>query len=611
MIKSIFYAFRINLVLLFLFVILAFSVNFLPILAQSPTESSIANSSLISNFDNSQTQTLSNFTNNLQIKVVENSDNLELEYNILQTFGKASRGVFLSFPKNMDGIWTEFGIQSVQKTSLVNLQSLENKNEFGNIDFEKLKTENLQSLTAEKYDQIKEWNEFRLRIGNVDKILPKGTYLYQIKLKATKSQANKYNFQLIRDWNDQIGNFEIIKNGKPYCNSTTSLINQEKCSPNVPQIRLNPDKSEVSNLVKIWLNVWLYAVILTLASGFGYLGWFWFARDPDYGFVTDKPEFEPPNLLPWEAQFLVSDGKVDFQNTFLSYLLYLSNYKFIKIIGQNEQGFSTNSSLQNQNNSSNSNSFIGKIIDKFTDKKEEKVKIQILKPLPDLLPVEFNQAITRMESDGFEQGIYNSQINSSVQGQIEKDIFAKLSHFYLQGYHSWQISLLIVLLVIGGILWFFAVFDFVKMTFLVGNSFRFVIPFFCLIVILWLMFILSKFSKLTRIGAETKAFCQRYNYYITKVEQFKLDFSNNPQEGVQYYLKILPFAAVIGFLPQFQKYLVDLFPQIQEVSEISNSVLIASALNSTTFYSPPNSSSSSGSDTGWSSDGFDGGGGSW
>ena len=155
-------------------------------------------------------------------------------------------------------------------------------------------------------------------------------------------------------------------------------------------------------------------------------------------------------------------------------------------------------------------------------------------------------------------------------------------------------------------------FEFAKKTFLLGNSYRFVIPFASLIAVFWLVFILIKFSKLTQIGAQTKAFCQRYNYYITKVEQFKLDFSNNPNEGVQYYLKILPYAAIIGFLPQFQKYLVNLFPQIQEVSEISNSLLITSVLNSTTFYTPPSSdSSSSSSDTSWSSGGFDGDGGSW
>lgn len=607
--------FKSSLILLFLFVVLIFSANSLQILAQNSTKKSISDSSILTNLPSNST----NFTNNIQIKVTENSDNLELEYNILQTFGKASRGIFLSFPQNMDGVWTDFKIQSIQKTNYLN-SYLQNNQDFNGTTFERLKTENLANLTNEKYDQIKEWNEFRVRIGETDKILAKGSYFYQIKLKTSKNFQNKYNFRLIGDWNDQIGNFEIIKNNQLYCNSAQQTITFEnendRCNlAGELQIKLNPDKNEVSSLIKFGANIWLYLIILILVSILGFCGWFIWARDPDYGFLTDKPEFEPPNLLPWESQFLVSDGKVDFQNTFLSYLLYLSNHKFIKIIGQNEQNNSNSQNLENQNSKNlnqNSNSFFAKVINKISDKGEEKVQIKILKDLPNLLPAKFNEAIILMEKDGFKKGIYNSQINPSLQSEIESNIYAKLHHFYLQGYHNWQTATLIVILIIGNILWFFAFFEFAKKTFLLGNSYRFVIPFASLIAVFWLVFILIKFSKLTQVGAQTKAFCQRYNYYITKVEQFKLDFSNNPNEGVQYYLKILPYAAIIGFLPQFQKYLVNLFPQIQEVSEISNSLLIASVLNSTTFYTPPSSdSSSSSSDTSWSSGGFDGDGGSW
>lgn len=601
-------------ILLTIMIGFAFFDASLPTNAQSiiSNPNSIQNNS--TNSVNLTNQKLTNFTNNIQIKIIENPDNLELEYNILQTFGKASRGIFLSFPKNMDGVWTNFQIQSVQKTNYLNSYLQNNsKSSSDLLDFEKIKTDNLGNLTNEKYDQIKEWNEFRVRIGESDKILPKGVYLYKIKIKTTKNSENKYNFRLIQDWNDQIGSFEIIKNNELYCNSDQQYISlkneNDRCNiGNQLQVKLNADKSEVSSWVKFWLNSWIWIIILLGISVFGYLGWFFLARDPDYGFLIDKPEFEPPKLLPWEAEFLVSDGKVNFQNTFLSYLLYLSNYKFIKIIGQNQQNLETKNSNLNQK----SNSFLGKIANKISGQKEEKVQIKILKPLPNLLPSKFNEAILMMESDGFEQGIYNSQINSSLQSQIETDIYTKLRHFYLQGYNNWQIVLLVTILFIGNILWFFAIFEFAKTTFLLGNSYRFVIPFASLIAIFWLVFILIKFSKLTEIGAETKAFCQRYNYYITKVEQFKLDFSNNPAEGVQYYLKILPYAAIIGFLPQFQKYLVNLFPQVQEISEISNSLLIANALNSTIFYTPPSSSSSdSGSDTSWSSGGFDGGGGSW
>jgi uncharacterized membrane protein YgcG len=119
--------------------------------------------------------------------------------------------------------------------------------------------------------------------------------------------------------------------------------------------------------------------------------------------------------------------------------------------------------------------------------------------------------------------------------------------------------------------------------------------------------IMRDWGNLTREGVEKSRYCRRYKFYLEKAEKLKLDFSNNPKEGLQEYLVSVPFAAGFGILPTFQKYLEDFIPK--EVSDqfqtVNNTNLL---LASSAFYVPPSSSSGGG---GFSSGGFSGGGGSW
>ena len=87
----------------------------------------------------------------------------------------------------------------------------------------------------------------------------------------------------------------------------------------------------------------------------------------------------------------------------------------------------------------------------------------------------------------------------------------------------------------------------------------------------------------------------------------KLDFSNNPKDGIQKYLVSVPFAAALGILPKYQKYFGKLIPDTSEVSSV-NSFYTSYAV--ATFYTPP-SDSSGGGGGGGGGGGFSGGGGSW
>jgi uncharacterized membrane protein YgcG len=125
------------------------------------------------------------------------------------------------------------------------------------------------------------------------------------------------------------------------------------------------------------------------------------------------------------------------------------------------------------------------------------------------------------------------------------------------------------------------------------------IPFEIALYILW--------PKLTQAGADLRAYCQRYKYYLSYAETLKLDFSNNPESGVQFYLQSVPAAAAFGILAKFDKYITSLLPQ--ESNESISNIGLFTPIYISTFDSVF-SDSSSGSGGGGGG-GSSGGGGSW
>ena len=150
-----------------------------------------------------------NSTDSISIRQTKKDNNLILDYYILQTFKSPSRGIFLTLPKNQDGVWTDYQINQVRRTQ--KLPYLE-------INFQ-------QSLLAtkqnQKYELIKEWNQLRLRIGEMDKFLENGSYLYHIQLQFPISNY-KQDLTLLQDWQDPVTNLEVQVNNQIYCSKTQS-----------------------------------------------------------------------------------------------------------------------------------------------------------------------------------------------------------------------------------------------------------------------------------------------------------------------------------------------------------------------------------------------------
>jgi len=516
------------------------------------------------------------------IKIVINdqtSTKLDLSYYIVQNFKNESRGIFLALPKNQNGVWTDYNLKLVQRTNRPiattfgsKLEIDDNLNTISTTDFLNIKTTNKLNFQLEPYDEIKEWDQFRLRVGKADRILDLGIYVYKIDLEMSLSPDSNYDLELLQDWRESVGKIEIIQKNQNLCDAQIS------CSKSLTALKISQDKPK-NALNGFGYTVLPYLLILLIISGLSYLIWLKYAKDPMDGLMVDKPEFEPPDLKPWEADYLLQEGNVNVKETLLAYILWLNNQKFIKL----------------------------EVDPKTLELKPEKRQIQIImiKDLPNELPAVFNKTVEKIAELGMKEGVLDSKINEDSDAvTLNAEILKKLAKHYDQKpiYQGW------VWIMAGVFLLFFVgsfVFGFLQEAFLVGNSYGNLAVFALISTVIPAAWILHLWGRLSKEGAKLRAYCQRYKYYIEKVETLKLDFSNNPQEGVQYYLKAVAFAAAFGLLPKFCKYFSTLIPNSSEISS-SNNLLTSYAAAS--FYVPP---SSSGGGSGGGGGGFSGGGGSW
>jgi uncharacterized membrane protein YgcG len=506
-----------------------------------------------------------NFTDSITVVVApdKNSKKITLTYQIWQTFKEESRGVFLALPKNQGGVWTEYELKSVKRSP----EPLE-------VVSQKLPKISSQGMSSDKYEFFKEWNEFRVRIGDKDKILSLGKYYYEFVIEADYDPDQKYDFTVLHTWTDPVNTIKIIQNEKDLC------LSELKCDANYTAITLNKESNLVPSFNSIYNVTWPYVLILVAGIGSIYYAWRRWAADPHKIEKASSPEFEPPlDVYPWQAAFLTKDGNVSVKETLLSYILWLSNQKIIKLHPDGDPN----------------------------DKKTE-MKIEILKDLPtDLLPAVFNSAVKLIESQGFKDGIYTSKINEAQDvDKLHTSITKDLKHNFTQAPLS-SGSKFGIIFGVGMALSFVLVFGFqtLQSSILLGNSYIGFIVLIALIIVAVVSIVTLYWSKPTREGAELINKVARYKYYLQYVEKYKLDFSNNPNEGVQYYLKSVPYAAAFGILDQFQKYFEGLLPK---TSEIENNTFLYASYAHVTFYTPPSDSSSGG---GGGGGGSSGGGGSW
>ncbi len=295
---------------------------------------------------------------------------------------------------------------------------------------------------------------------------------------------------------------------------------------------------------------------------------------------VEKPEFEPPDLLPWQADYLLSEGKIGGKRTFLSYLIWLNNQKFVNL--HNFQ------------------------------------KLEIEKKLPDILPETYNQYVELIAKNGMSElnmsdnnnpnillldspevkqkttEMLNSQLAKFYQIKplfLAPGVFSALC-IYSRIYSSRIYSQFLVYILI-----FFVPFCYISYKLIIKNKdvsqnknknpsmsnkqllvwFLFMIFWllFCVVVAIFInnynlneffiiigftlvlnlpiyLFVWSRWGKLSSQGIYYSLWSKQYRFYLEKAEKDKLNFANNWENGLQSYLPQVAFAAQFGFLKKLE-----------------------------------------------------------
>ena len=528
------------------------------------------------------------------VKTIPKNQKIEINYTIIESlYGESRQGIFLSLPKNQDGIWTNYKVLKVEKSNPKNYNDdFLNFAKENNLDFENFK--------PESYKKILEYDQLRLRIGTAGTHLPKGVYQYNIKIEANYQPNLNYEFEFAKDWTGEIKETALRFDGEFICSS----VDNQNCLKNGIRYNLNPNKPTFNGILATFgfmAGTWvLTPLIATIGSylfptAFFYLIililYFLFAKDPSFGHVHDKPEYEPPkDLLPWQAEYLIKEGGINLKDTFLSYLLYLNHKKIIE--------FKTNLSQKEGEKS----------------KLEDEMKLEIKQTIPylDGLPSnKFKNTLQKIAKYGPKKGFKEALLSKEDEATLNYTIQKSLNYIYkiTPFNNDWTVIWSIFFVVLFLIIFLFAI---IQEPFLFGNSISTLILISWVLTLPGLIFLTRRWGILNKEQYNKRAYCLRYKYYLENVEKEKLDFSNNPQEGLQYYLKNVPYAAGFGLLNKFNKYMKKIMP-VENQQYINSSSLYSTRLLTSSLYIPPSTSSGgvfSGGGS-FSSGGFSGGGGSW
>lgn len=501
-----------------------------------------------------------NITKSIHINTAIEGDKMYIDYIINQDFNQDSRGVFLALPKNQNGVLTNYQILSVRKQFIADNDG-----------------QKVQSNTVnEPYQIIHEWNQLRFRVGKSDVYLPKGEYMYTIQLLATINPDVGYNFVVLQDWGDQLD--ELTLNG-------TTRSEEVNLS-----VTINPSKPTPNVFHWLWAEYWIVLPILGIAGIINLVLYYYTGYEPKRWKKVSSPEYEPPeNILPWQAQYILSEGKLKVKDTLLSYILWLNNKGVITIIPNNEP---------------KSENMFDKVIDLI--QKDDKIKIIINSGLPKhILPSIFNETVEQIQTNGLHKGVLESKLSPSThEGELNAYVCDLLSEYYhiKPAFHrQWLVIAGYTVMGVLGVL----VTRYISSFWLIGESYIGLLFVLYLVSFVGTLYVFSKWGKLNSKGLGVWLHSAKYRYYIQYVERFKLNFSNNPTDGVQYYLKQVPYAAMFGLLESFGKYMESINVYTPEQTHVS---VLSSSFASLSFYNPDSSVGFSG---GGSGGGFSGGGGSW
>jgi len=521
----------------------------------------------------------------VDVKVHQNGKNTLLEYTIFQYFAEDSRGIFMSLPKLQDNVWTKYTVSNVNRAYLeakCNIDIFTYLQTIDSVLVPCLRSQNLD-FRPEPWDQIIEWDQMRFRIGQDDVILPQGFHVYRFTIQAEAENESRFRQTILHDWGDPVHAMRVTDTDQnTICENGSNTPCYLSDTIKRAEIELNPESEKASLWQGRFYQFRIFGVIIiTIITVFFGL-WSWLARDPEPVMPHNSPRFEPPKLFPWQADYLLHEGRTTLKNTLLGYLLWLNHTRYITITPPNE-----------------------KVSTRYTKKTDPTVIID--KELPNTnqtgLPDIFNATVQKIARQGFKKGVLASKINPSEHtSRMNKSIGNSLGRIYKQRSMQGPAGMTFIIAVIGHLTLLFGS-DFVQDTWLIGDSIVLLAVFAYIMALPNWYLLFYYWGKLTTQGIQLRDQSHQYRYYIDQAEKLKLDFANNPNTNLQHYLDTLPYAANFGLLAQFKKFIAHKIPYNLEAKGAFASYTL---IRSTAFYSPPRSSSG-----GRSGGGFSGGGGSW
>lgn len=339
----------------------------------------------------------------------------------------------------------------------------------------------------------------------------------------------------------------------------------------IPTLKDQPEIPYIQQLLNKYIVPIISILIAGIASIFGYFTKQNHPKSSEYSFTGSTLQ-APSTIYPWEGAYLISDGAIDFKNTLIAYYLYLNNKGYITL---------------GENSTSN------------------KINFTINQDLPNILPDIFNTIIVESQNETLSNVFENNEISTSAQGVLRSSTTENVRKFYtrLPDSDAWSTLLIgyAVLYAAFCICWFWFIQDWLLISSLWLWMF---LALGLLFIPMSLKFIRNR-ERFNQEGFDQFIDAKGFYNYISIAEKEKLDFDNNPTEGVKYYLANVPWAAQFGLLAKFNTLAQSMHipnPTLDQVGGLEGAVY-ASA-----FYSPP---SDSGGFDGGGGGGFDGGGGSW
>jgi Predicted membrane protein (DUF2207) len=486
----------------------------------------ILNLFLSLNLGTAKAQYKGNYTDNIKVEIIENNQDMLLNYTITHAFSpnsNARHGIFLDLSKNQDNVVYNYKLIAEAKLDGYNV----------------------------KYEIISELTSFRIRFGDKDVQVSPGIHSYQFTIKTNLNKDYNHKFIPFYGWQDQLNSVNVIYQGEDICLEID-------CVNNV-YINFNPEKTKANPILAIILVFQYYfcAVLGSMALWFGVLRSKF--KDPYRVNMTNGIPFytSPKDMLPWDIESIINRGHMNVKDTLAAYILYLNHKKIIQITPVSD--------------------------------KLKQVSIKLIGELPNFwLPASYNKIIYSLIEHGVEKGLKESQIQEyNLSKETEEFILGKNESYYSTIPNIHALPETIIATICCGLL-LTILYNFLKPYLLIGTS-AFVFIIFCfLITMIFLFLYLNNKDKFTAEGNEIFKEASGYKYYLKLIEKEKLNFDNNPEEGAKFYLTNVPYAAQFGFLKKFNKYFQSL--NFIESESITTSVILVNSLNRSSFFIPPNDS---------------------